>query len=165
MFNELEKKEGVVNLEEKKELVSIDELSLEESEELENEFFAEHPEYKEVDEKFCELVKGTNLLKTSPFVKLLMFMGIGLAIASLFVLFKSDGNNPIFRLLIILAFCCLGLLVLASIIDSKKTDSKINKISEYEKSPEYQEYNKTRVEWYKNKGYTLSDEDDEGTEE
>lgn len=157
----------MVKKNEKKELVDVDSLSFEEHEELEKEFFNDYPNYNEFDEKLNELFREANLFKMSPFVKFFMILGIVLALLGLAILIISKGESSFFKVPIILSFVCLFALIIASIIDNKKTNERINKISQFQNTLEYKEYNKVRVEWYKNKGYYYPNEfeDDEDTDE
>lgn len=142
-----------------KELISIDELSSKEIDQLDEEFFNENPQYAWIKEKN---IQNSISLKVSIWVKLFMFLGIAFVLVGLLCLFLQGGKSFLFKVFLVLAAICVVALIISAKIDGVKTDKSIEKINEYIESPEFKEYEKAIDNWYNSKGYYIpKDEDDE----
>lgn len=141
-----------------KKLISIEELSDKEIEEIDEEFFNQNPQYAWIKERNTQNAK---ILKTSKWVKLFMFLGIAFALVGVLCLLFQKGEGSLFKVFFVLAVICLVALFIAIKIDGLKTDKSIDKINEYVESPEFKEYEKAIDNWYNSKGYYIPNDEDE----
>ena len=146
-----------MNTKEKNELIDIETLSYEEFDELNDQFFKEHPEYvhiREKQENYAKKVTRKNPLIVSLFIS--MILGF---VATVIVIFTQGFENPLFKVLIVFTAICFIAFFITTIIDFNHFDSDVDKWVE---SAEFKEYEKALENFYNSKGYYNSEElDDE----
>ena len=166
MFNESSERENLIGLEEippteSKELTSFFDLSDEEQEELNEQFFNENPQYLWVREKKEKALNDLNktLFNFSPF--LFILVAIGFFVGAILVSISSGNEAPAFKLLLGLFFASLLAFIIAIKVHSKKSDNKIDKFNNWMESPEYKDFDKAYDDFLKTKGYYCPEEDEE----
>ena len=142
---------------ERKELINIEELSSEEVDELDEQFFNEYPEHLHIKERNSNLVLNLNMSKWS---KVFMFLAIGFCLFGFILLFNQGEKSSLFKYLFILSVIFLVIFIISSTIESKKFNKELNKLNEFIETPEYKKYEKDLDDWYKKKGYYIPEEPD-----